>query len=81
MGGGQYTRPLLTQVRSDVKNFVRDDEGASSVEYGLIVVAIAAVVVTVVLVLGGYVQGNFSTACTNVASTGITNAGTSGNTC
>jgi pilus assembly protein Flp/PilA len=44
------------------------DEGASAVEYGLVVVAIAAVVVAVVLGLGGVVSGLFSDTCASVAS-------------
>jgi Flp pilus assembly pilin Flp len=39
------------------------DEGASSVEYGLIVVAIAAVVVLVVVSFGGTVQNLFTDSC------------------
>ena len=34
----------------------RSEEGASSVEYGLIVTAIAAVVVAIVFLLGGVVE-------------------------
>ena len=40
------------------------DEGAAAVEYGLIATAIAAVVVVVVFVIGGYVEGIFATRAT-----------------
>ena len=43
-----------------------DETGASAVEYGLIVVAIAAVVAVVVFVLGTEVRGLFTTTCTSV---------------
>lgn len=40
-----------------------EDEGASAVEYGLLVAAIAAVVVGVVFGLGTIVRGAFSSTC------------------
>lgn len=40
-----------------------DDMGASSVEYGLIVFAIAALVVIVLFAFGGAVQGMFTHTC------------------
>jgi pilus assembly protein Flp/PilA len=45
---------------------LRDESGASAVEYGLIVAAIAAVVVAVVVGLGGTVQGLFTHSCTKL---------------
>jgi pilus assembly protein Flp/PilA len=44
------------------------DEGASAVEYGLLIFAIAAVIVAVVFALGGVVGNLFSNTCSNVAS-------------
>ena len=45
----------------------RDNEdGASAVEYGLLVAAIAAVVVTLVFALGGMIKGSFQTTCDSV---------------
>lgn len=41
----------------------RREAGASSVEYGLIVVAIAAVIAAVVFVVGGRVGGLFNDTC------------------
>jgi pilus assembly protein Flp/PilA len=43
----------------------RSDAGASAVEYGLILVAVAAVIVAAVYALGGQVKGMFedSTTC------------------
>jgi len=39
----------------------RDDRGATAVEYGLLVAAIAAVIVAVVILLGAQVSAAFST--------------------
>ena len=46
----------------------RDETGASAVEYGLIVSAIAAVVTIIVFAFGGAVQDLFSESCTTIAS-------------
>ena len=58
--------------------FVKDDSGATAVEYGLMVAAIAAVVVGAVFTLGTYVKGAFSSTCTAISSsaTGVTGTGT-----
>ena len=50
----------------------RNEEGASAVEYGLLVALIAAVIVLAVFALGGLVKSTFHTTCT-----GITGANTS----
>ena len=50
------------------------DTGASAVEYGLILVAIAAVVVAAVFVLGGTVTEMFSDSCDLVQSAASTTA-------
>jgi pilus assembly protein Flp/PilA len=47
----------------------RDEDGASAVEYGLLVAAIAAVIVIIVFALGGLIKGAFSKTC-NAISTG-----------
>jgi pilus assembly protein Flp/PilA len=55
----------LRKVMRDTK-----DRGASAVEYGLMVAAIAAVIVGVVFGLGGVVQQVFTKTCTDVAARG-----------
>lgn len=47
---------MITRIRTTL----RRDEGASAVEYGLLVAAIAAIIVGVVFLLGGRVQSAFS---------------------
>ncbi len=42
----------------------RNEDGASAVEYGLLVAAIAAVIVTMVFLLGGVVNDVFTDTCT-----------------
>ena len=47
---------------------VRKDEGASAVEYGLLVAAIAALIVIIVFALGGLVKSIFKDTCDKIAS-------------
>jgi pilus assembly protein Flp/PilA len=47
---------------------VRGEDGASSVEYGLLVAAIAAVIVLVVFALGTWVRGAFDHTCDTIAT-------------
>jgi pilus assembly protein Flp/PilA len=44
----------------------RSEDGASAVEYSLIVVAIAAVIVLVVFAVGRLTGATYSTTCTNL---------------
>lgn len=47
----------------------RDEEtGASAVEYGLLVAAIAALIVLIVFALGGVVKEVFDNTCDTIAS-------------
>jgi pilus assembly protein Flp/PilA len=55
---------MLTRIRTTI----RRDEGASAVEYGLLVAAIAAVIVAVVFFLGAKVKGAFSQTCTAITN-------------
>ena len=53
-----------------MKDNHRNDEGASAVEYGLLVALIAAVIVLAVFFLGGVVRGNFDHTCENFTNPG-----------
>lgn len=44
-----------------------DDCGASAVEYGLLVSAIAAVILLVVVAVGAFTKGNFQDTCEALA--------------
>ncbi|EHJ48790.1 Flp/Fap pilin component [Solidesulfovibrio carbinoliphilus subsp. oakridgensis] len=50
-----------------ITNFVRDEEGATAVEYGLMVALIAAVIVGVVTTLGTTLQGTFTNITTAIS--------------
>ncbi|MFE6964546.1 Flp family type IVb pilin [Agromyces sp. NPDC057679] len=58
-------------LQARINSLRSDDEGATAVEYGLIVAAIAAVIVVIVFTLGGQIQAAFQTV-----STAITNGNT-----
>jgi pilus assembly protein Flp/PilA len=45
---------------SRIRTTIRRDEGASAVEYGLLIAGIAALIVAVVFLLGGTVKNAFS---------------------
>lgn len=47
---------------------VKSEDGASAVEYSLIVVAIAAILVAVVFAIGGYTQANYHQTCSTWSS-------------
>lgn len=53
---------------------LRDDEGATAVEYGLISVAIAAIIVLVVLAIGQLTNSQYQTTCNQVANAGMPQA-------
>ena len=54
---------MLENIRTALH---RKDDGASAVEYGLLVAAIAALVVLVVFALGGYVKEAFDDTCAEI---------------
>lgn len=56
----------------------RSEKGASAVEYGLLLAAIAAVIGLLVFALGGYVKGAFQTTCTAFKDNSVS---TTGSTC
>ncbi len=45
---------------SNLKKLFNDQDGATAVEYGLIVAAIAGVIITIVYSLGNKVSGTFN---------------------
>jgi pilus assembly protein Flp/PilA len=61
---------MLAYIRKVAQ--VRKDDGASAVEYGLLVAAIAALIVIIVFALGGLVKGIFQDTCTKIDN-GATN--------
>ena len=57
---------MLEFIRTIQKR--RNEEGASAVEYGLLVAAIAALIVLIVFALGGIVKETFTDTCTSIKS-------------
>jgi pilus assembly protein Flp/PilA len=51
-----------------IVRFMREEEGATAVEYGLMVAAIAAVIVGIVFTLGGQVNTAFTTVSNAIAA-------------
>ncbi len=64
---------MLESIRSMMPSR-RNDEGASAVEYGLLVAGIAAVIVAIVFLLGGVVQDAFEGTCDSISSNASTAA-------
>lgn len=57
---------MITRIRTTL----RRDEGASAVEYGLLVAAIAAIIVAVVFLLGTRVSSVFSSTESCISAQG-----------
>ncbi|MGI9469175.1 MAG: Flp family type IVb pilin [Rubripirellula sp.] len=56
---------------ASLKNFWTEEEGATAVEYGIMVAAIAAVIITVVISIGGKVDTAFDTVDTAMPAGGV----------
>jgi len=54
----------------------RNEDGASAVEYGLLVAGIAALIVAVVFIFGGVIKSSFSATCNRMDQGGTTTAST-----
>jgi pilus assembly protein Flp/PilA len=50
-----------------LKRFVKDESGATAIEYGLIAAGIAVAIITAVTTLGGNLDSTFTTVGTAVA--------------
>ncbi|MFL6061432.1 MAG: Flp family type IVb pilin [Marmoricola sp.] len=50
----------------------RNEDGASAVEYGLLVAGIAALIVAIVFLFGGVVKNTFNSTCGKISS-GVAN--------
>ena len=57
-------KSLLTKI----KNFVREEEGASAVEYGLLVALIAVAIIGAVTALGGSLKTMFTNVSTTIGA-------------
>jgi pilus assembly protein Flp/PilA len=59
---------MLRQLRRSM----RSDEGASAVEYGLLVAAIAAIIILLVFAVGKFVKQGFQDTCDSFKDQGST---------
>lgn len=57
---------VLRQGVSVRQQLARSDDGASAVEYGLLVTGIAGLIVAMVFIFGGFVGNVFTHSCTTV---------------
>jgi pilus assembly protein Flp/PilA len=62
---------MIAYVR-ELRRHAKSEDGASAVEYGLLVAAIAAVIVVVVFALGKILNGKFQDTCNKIATDGST---------
>ena len=58
----------MSQIIERFLNRKDQEDGASAVEYGLLVAAIAALIVIIVFALGGVVRDVFQNTCDNITS-------------
>jgi pilus assembly protein Flp/PilA len=53
-------------MTNQIKNFLRDESGATAIEYGLIAALIAVVIIGAVTVVGTSLSTTFSTVSTSI---------------
>ena len=58
----------MNTLKAQFNRFVREDDGATMVEYGLMVALIAVVCIAAVTALGTAVSGMFANVASNVAT-------------
>ena len=58
----------MSEIISTYTRHRSEEDGASAVEYGLLVAGIAALIVTVVFVFGGVIKNSFSMTCGAISS-------------
>ena len=61
-------RQLVLFTRANVRTRLANDRGASAVEYGLLVAAIAAVIVAIVFGLGSIIKDKFSSTSSCISA-------------
>jgi len=56
----------MKEMLAQVMTFVKDEEGATAVEYGIMVAAIAAVIIAVVVSIGDKINTAFNKVDANI---------------
>ena len=54
----------------------RHEDGASAVEYGLLVAGIAALIVAIVFLFGGVIKKSFASTCGQISTKGTSSTAT-----
>lgn len=65
---------MLEYIRNLISR--RDEDGASAVEYGLLVAGIAALIVAVVFIFGGIIRDAFQNTCNTIKTGSSSTAAT-----
>ena len=60
----------MKDLFTKVKTFILDEEGASAVEYGLLVALIAVVIITAVTLLGENLRQTFNNVANEIGTAG-----------
>jgi pilus assembly protein Flp/PilA len=66
---------LSAFAHTQLSRFAREDEGATAVEYGLIVALVAGVIIAAVILLGGQISQAFTYVTGQLAGHGGVSAG------
>ena len=62
----------MSQLLKSIKNLMTDEEGATAVEYGVLIALVIAACVTIIGTLGGKIEGAFTTVDTKLGEEGVT---------
>ncbi len=65
----------MKHLKTVVRNFFHDEEGATAVEYGVMVALIIAAVVVIVALLGNQIEEGFQTVSTELSNQGLSGTG------
>jgi len=57
-------------MKTFVQRFMKDESGATAIEYGLIAAGISVAIITVVNSLGGQLKNTFNTVSTQLGTAG-----------
>jgi pilus assembly protein Flp/PilA len=70
MAGGRGATSRGINMRSSVLRFLRDESGATAIEYGLIAAGISVAIIATVNTLGGQLKNTFSNVSSQLGNAG-----------
>ncbi len=65
----------MYHLQSLIKNFIKDEEGATAVEYGVLIALVIAASVTIIGTLGSKIEGAFTDVDDALTAEGIVGVG------